>query len=211
MRRIDRTAIERYKIPGLILMDHAGRAVASVVERFRPRTRKKAVSVFCGGGNNGGDGFAAARYLALQGHRVTVVTAVPLDRTSGDAATELAPLRELKVPLIVFKSSQKLLESLDRPHVVVDALLGTGAQGPLRPPYRELIDLMNGWKCPVVAADVPSGLDADTGEVPETAVRARVTVTMGYPKKGLVARRARRWVGRLLVADIGFPQIASGR
>lgn len=202
MRALDRRAIEDFGLPGAVLMENAGRAVAESACGFPG----KDVVLFCGGGNNGGDGFVAARYLNNSGRRAKIVLAHPPEHFSGEALIHWRTVRKMKIPYIVFQSTQKLLKFIHRPRVIVDALLGTGARAPLREPYRALIEIIGGFRCPVVAVDVPSGLNADTGRVEGSAVKARLTVTMGLPKRGLLRRSAAAWVGRLRVADIGFPR-----
>ncbi len=208
MRALDREAMERFGLPGAVLMENAGRAAAECALRL---FKGPSAAIFCGGGNNGGDGLAAARHLANAGWKVRVVLARPPARYAGDALCHWKIARAMKISYMVFQNPKKLLKFIGFAPLLVDALLGTGAQGPLREPYRALISLINDLRRPVLAVDVPSGLDADTGEVVENAVRARATVTMALPKKGLLKRSAHPWVGRLLVADIGFPKNLTDR
>jgi hydroxyethylthiazole kinase-like uncharacterized protein yjeF len=207
MRKLDQRAIERFGIPALILMEHAGRALAEAVQTFPGRR----AAVFCGRGNNGGDGLVAARHLRNAGWRVRVILTNPPSALSPEAQINWRPLLAMGVPwrvaANVVQQPKKLIEFTLKSDVLVDALLGTGARGLLRPPVGPLIDLINGLGRPVVSADIPSGLDPDTGRVPDRAVRARATVAMGLPKPGLVQQAARPWVGRLWVADIGLPRL----
>ncbi|MBI4396184.1 MAG: NAD(P)H-hydrate epimerase [Elusimicrobia bacterium] len=201
MRELDRRAIEDFGVPGVVLMENAGRAVAEAVRRFPGST----VDLYCGGGNNGGDGLVAARHLANAGRQVRLILAHPPDHFKGDAFIHWKPIEQMKLPYILFQSLQKLLQFKRRPRIVVDALLGTGARCPLEEPYRSLVAAINNQPRPVVAVDVPSGLDADTGTAGDMAVKALLTVTLGLPKKGLTKKSARPWVGKLVVADIGLP------
>lgn len=181
MREIDRLAIEDYGIPSLALMENAGVAIAREVEALGARR----VLVVCGAGNNGGDGYVAARHLANHGLRVEILAAA---EPKGDAA-------------IVARPARRLCGTIDAPDAIVDALFGTGLT---RPVEGDWIARINRAGVPVVAADIPSGLDADTGLPLGDAVRATVTVTMGLPKVGFA--RAAAYVGRVVVADIGFPR-----
>jgi ADP-dependent NAD(P)H-hydrate dehydratase / NAD(P)H-hydrate epimerase len=203
MRAVDRAAIKDYGMPAAALMENAGRALAEAYLAFFPRG---AVAVFCGGGNNGGDGLVAARHLANAGLAPRVVLLKRPEDFRGEALEQWRPVRRMGLPWTVFQGPEKLLRFLRRPRGAIDAVLGTGTRAPLREDAAALLAALNALRAPALAADVPSGLDADKG-VPlhRDAVRARRTVAMGLPKRGLVAARARRWVGRLHVADIGLP------
>jgi NAD(P)H-hydrate epimerase len=208
MRELDRRAIQEFGIPGAVLMENAGRAIS---DALRAVSRKINVVVFCGSGNNGGDGLVAARHLANAGRSVKLVLARPPARFQGEALVHWRPVARMRLPFVVFQSRQKLLRFLGKSALAVDALLGTGARSPLNEPYRALIGVLNDFLKTVVAVDVPSGLNADTGRPEDVAVRADLTITMGLPKRGLLAPGARRWTGRLRVADIGFPRPLLGR
>ncbi|HRY29562.1 MAG TPA: NAD(P)H-hydrate epimerase [Elusimicrobiota bacterium] len=204
MRGLDRRAAA-LGVPGAVLMENAGRAVADAVGTILNPPPASRIAVFCGGGNNGGDGLVAARHLADAGFQPRVALALPPERFQGDALFHWKKLLDRKIPYAVFQSLQKLLEFLGDFSAAVDALLGTGFHGAPREPFRSLIVFLNGSSAPVTAVDVPSGLDADTGRVDDVAVRADLTVTLGLPKRGLVKKSARPWTGLLRVADIGFP------
>jgi NAD(P)H-hydrate epimerase len=200
MREIDRLAIERHGIPVETLMENAGRAVAEVVaERISPSCPVVAV---CGKGNNGGDGFVAARLLAERGFEVEVL-ATEREYDPG-TATGANWARALETEGVEFVGRLK-----QRPMaVIVDALFGTGLTRPVAGRERDLIRELNAldprW-FPIVAVDIPSGLDANTGRPLGLAVKASATVTMGLPKAGFKAPAAADYLGELIVADIGFP------
>ncbi len=207
MQRADRLASKRYGIPVLLLMENAGRAVAQAAVR-RLRKRRGPVLVLCGGGHNGGDGLAAARTLHNLGYRVDVwLLKNPADWT-GVLAQHHFMAKRAGVRLRHFEKipAKRQLSALKRAALVVDALLGTGTKGGLRGPYAEAIALINRARRPVLAVDVPSGLDADSGKPLGPCVRAAETITMAAPKTGLVKPRARPYVGRLTVAEIGIPR-----
>ena len=198
MQEIDRLAIERHRIPVDTLMENAGRAVAAAaVDRV---SLSCPVVVVCGKGNNGGDGFVAARLLAERGFEVEVYA---LEKYC-DPSTATGRNRE------------KVREELDfvgrfkkRPMaLIVDAIFGTGLSRDVRARERAIIVEINAFDrrwFPVIAVDIPSGLDANTGRPLGIAVEASMTVTMGLPKTGFREPGADRYVGELSVADIGFP------
>ncbi len=198
MRRIDRLAVERCGIPVETLMENAGRAVAdAIAERTSPSCPVVAV---CGRGNNGGDGFVAARLLAERGYEVEVYALEREYDPSTPAGRNRAAARERLEFVGRFKKRPMA--------VIVDAVFGTGLARPPAGRERGVIGEINSFDrrwFPVVAVDIPSGLDADTGLPLGVAVEASVTVTMGLPKVGFQNPAARRYLGELVVADIGFP------
>jgi hydroxyethylthiazole kinase-like uncharacterized protein yjeF len=207
MRRLDRRAIERFGIPVLLLMDNAGRCVAEAARQRIRRSRNRKIVVLCGGGNNGGDGVAAARYLRGWGYSTNVLWLKNPMEWKGDLALHYDMAKRAGVRFESFMkmkhaASQRLLGEAA---VLIDALLGTGTKGDIRETTRAAIAAINAAHRPVVAVDIPSGLDADSGDALGTAVRASVTVTMAAPKTGLLRRHARQFVGKLVVADIGIP------
>ncbi len=238
MRAIDRRAIEEYGIPGVCLMQSAGDALARVCieELGGTDIHGKRVVFFCGMGNNGGDGFVAARHLADRGAHVFVLLAGKSEDLKGDAAVHFAPLRRMmpggiyeetpgrKHPMPLFgaenteddETARIVLEDgiLRIAHLFVDCLLGTGARGPIDRNgaigrYLFLLNRMRGFpprKTPVIAADVPSGVNADTGKADYLSVRATRTVTFALPKPGLFTFPAPDYVGKLTVAAIGMPR-----
>jgi len=208
MREADRRCIEELGIPGAVLMHNAGSAVFGEITRRFPKPA--AMTVVCGKGNNGGDGWVVARLAMLAGWKVTVVSAASAESLSGDAALFARVALKLGIVPVVVTAPEEAAEVLaaatDGSRVVVDALLGTGTEGEVRGLPRALIDA---WpaEVPTVAVDVPSGLNADTGTPGGAAIRAVVTVTFGFAKVGLVRPAARPWVGDLVVADIGIPPV----
>jgi len=203
MREHDRHVIEQVGLPGAVLMENAGAAVARVIAQTYGALAGVPVALFCGGGNNGGDGFVVARRLALLGARPTVYFFGKEESLKADAATHLQVVRRMGLPVVVGADPQQL--TLD-PHtaLAVDALLGTGSKGAPREPIRGAIVTMNRLGCPIYAVDIPSGIDSDTGAVPAEAVRATHTITLACPKIGLFLFPAADYVGQLHVSDIGF-------
>jgi NAD(P)H-hydrate epimerase len=199
-RRLDACAINDYGIPAFVLMDHAGKAVAQEASRLFKRKKGHVIAI-CGGGNNGGDGIVAARWLKGWGIDAEVWWLRDPKDYKGGVALHASIARRLSIRFKAFDPKARISGK----SVIIDALLGTGTKGELREDYRRAIEWVNRMHCPVVAVDIPSGLDADTGRPLGMAVKADVTVTMAVPKKGLVVARARPFVGKLVVADIGIP------
>ena len=208
MREIDRRTIEEFGIPSYELMEKAGRAVAEETAKLAGPAPKK-ILVLAGKGNNGGDGLVAARYLHEKGYSVQVFLFSEGKKLKADPARNFAANAKLGIRTRVVGEHfawESVSEILRKPEVMIDALFGVGLDKPVNEPYRGLIERLNQEKKEVVSVDIPSGLDADTGEILGVCVRASVTVTMGLPKKGFYEREGPSVTGRIVVADIGFPQ-----
>ena len=202
MREIDRITIQERGVPALELMERAGRAVAdAVVDRFQPRR----VGIVTGKGNNAGDGLVVARALSERGIAVRLVMLVQGADLSESARHNFQRLPD-NVELLDRPSAGEIETSLRECDVVVDAILGTGISGPVRGPLGEVIAVVNSLGAPVAAIDVPSGLNADTGRVEGAGIIARLTVTIGLPKIGMVVGEGTQFAGEVIVADIGFPE-----
>ena len=210
MRWCDDATIRKHGIPGLKLMENAGRGVAETVARECGPPANKHILIFCGKGNNGGDGFVAARYLLNAGARVTVVLLASARSLLGDAKTNYDVLLKLKrrdtESVSIRSFSRPLLKSLSKPDVIIDALIGTGFSGAVREPYASAIRWMNRQRAPVVSVDIPSGVDGTTGVVVNMAVRAAQTVTFGLMKTGLLCNQGQDHVGKVTTVDIGIPK-----
>ena len=211
VRELDRVAIEEYGIPGMVLMENAGRGAAEVAVEMLGDAYGMQVVIFCGRGNNGGDGYVIARHLHNRGARVSLVLACELVQIpgDGDARMNLSITRAMGIPLYTGvseagrKNAAALVKSAD---LVVDALLGTGLQGDVRDPYLSLIRLINAADVPVLCVDIPSGLDANVGKVLRAAVRATRTATFVLPKQGFYLQEGPTFTGRVEVIDIGMPR-----
>jgi NAD(P)H-hydrate epimerase len=214
-REIDRIAIEEYGIPGIVLMENAGRGCVDVLERLGI---EGPVIILCGKGNNAGDGFVIARHLEIRGHACRVVLLCPPDEFRGDAAANFAVLEKTRVPIIDLSqragaSPPPLHDSLATeiahhsagPDWIIDALLGTGAVGEPRPPIDAAIEWFNAQRARKLAVDVPSGLDCDTGQPARHTVRADHTCTFGALKIGYAQPAAEEFTGTVHVCDIGVP------
>jgi NAD(P)H-hydrate epimerase len=210
IRELDVLAIEHVGIPGVVLMENAGRGIAEFVyDRLTDPARARVV-VLCGTGNNGGDGFVVARHLHNAGVHVDVVLAAPPEKTSGDAAVNMKILQRMNFGFVRAFEAEGLEaagEALQDADVIVDALLGTGSTGAPRKGLATLVETANAVRHAVrIAVDIPSGLDADKGVVHEPCFRADATVTMVSPKVGFQDAAARAVVGRVVPVDIGTPR-----
>jgi len=206
MREMDRHTIEDLGVPGVVLMENAGVGTFRVIQRLLENTAYPEVWVFCGKGNNGGDGFVIARHLWDAGNDVRVFIVGEETDLKGDALINFQIVKNFGITHHFVKSIDKLPDPQEySPALIVDALLGTGIKGAVKGFMKEVIEYINDCYSPVVAVDVPSGLNADSPAVEGVAVQADVTVTMGLPKRCHVFYPAKEYVGELFIADIGIP------
>jgi NAD(P)H-hydrate epimerase len=217
VREFDHRAIQEYGMSGLVLMENAGRNAANLLFRlmsaeFRPATKQfqsGSVTIVCGKGNNGGDGFVIARHLDLFGLSVRVLLLCSPEQLTGDTATNHSIARKGGISMGVFTAPLDIVRfdaAIAGSAWLVDAILGTGASGEPKPPYAEAIDRMNASGLLILAVDVPSGLDCDTGAPAQHTVRAAHTCTFVASKPGFSAESAKPYVGRLHAVDIGAPR-----
>ena len=208
VREVDRRAIEEFGIPGVVLMENAGRAAAEVALKMLSESGGKSVLIACGTGNNGGDGWVIGRHLMNAGMSVAACLCGSEDRLTHDAAIHYGVTKKMGLNTISVSSADDLDEvrpTCERADLLIDALLGTGFRGEVRSPIAETIDLLNAAEVPILAVDVPSGLDSDTGESANATIRAQTTVTFVAEKTGFERPEARAYLGRVRVADIGVP------
>ena len=208
MQELDRRTIAEARIAGTTLMERAGAGVLALLEQVVGAPRGKVITIFCGKGNNGGDGFVVARLLHRRGAKVRVLAMAPLSELSRDAGIMYRRLvRGAGKSVVRLYTSKTQAQSLLRgSDILVDALLGTGLTSDVTGRYGEAIDSINEAGRPVVAVDLPSGLHADTGAILGRAVRASCTVTFGLPKLGLYQNHGIDLAGPVTVVDIGIPQ-----
>lgn len=215
LREVDRLAIEELGIPGVVLMENAGRYVAEVVLDFLESqlhllpldTR---VSVLCGSGNNGGDGYVVTRHLFNAGVAVTAYPSADPARLGDDATINYLVAKKLGIvgPVLQSDLLSGLFSASAPPHIVIDALLGTGFEGKVRDDLGDIIDCCNRLHdngITVVAIDLPSGLDCDSGQPSNATICADLTVTFIAAKQGFSNPSAEAVVGQVVVADIGAP------
>jgi ADP-dependent NAD(P)H-hydrate dehydratase / NAD(P)H-hydrate epimerase len=204
MAELDRRATEEYGIPVSRLMDAAGQRVAQAAGELLGVQGGRRVLVLAGKGNNGGDGLVAARYLRDRGFDVRALLAGSQGDLAGEPARALAAAANIGVTIQSVTASPSG-EDLAHEDLIIDALFGTGFHGPVRGVAGALIDSANQSAKPILAVDVPSGLDADTGRWEGSCIRAVATVTMGLPKIGLLVYPGAEMAGTIYVADIGYP------
>jgi len=208
MQQMDRRTIEDVGIPGLVLMENAGRGATRFLFDQFPDLANLKVGVIAGRGNNGGDGFVMARYLKQKGIQVHVYLLVEKKKVRGDAAANLNFLKPLGVPLTEipdedsFSKSKSEMAGLD---VWVDAILGTGLKSDVSGHFKTIIEFINDLNKPVFAVDIPSGLNADTGQPCGVCIHARATATFAFAKTGHLVHPGADYTGTLEIVDIGIP------
>ncbi len=242
VRECDRRAIQDLGVPGVVLMENAGRNATDVICRHfaglarraepqgspehsgrvgaeaaptlradsdanLPTLPGRSVAIVAGTGNNGGDGFVIARHLLLRGSRVAVFVAGPPEKMTPDASANFGILHKLNVDteLITPETILALSGRLAGFDILIDAVGGTGVSGPLRGEAAEVVRQMNASGRPVVAVDIPTGMDCDTGQAYDPCVKADLTVTMVAPKLGFATPGAEQFTGKVVVVDIGVP------
>ncbi len=197
-RELDRLAIEEFGISANILMERAGDAAFNILRQTWPDASR--IAVMCGSGNNGGDGFVIARLAYEQGLNVTVYQVGDPVRIQGDALAALQRMQGVDLSPVAYTE-----QSLDDYDVIVDALLGTGLSGEVRAPFRQAIEAINASPAPVLAVDIPSGLNADTGMPCGLAVRADCTVSFIGLKQGMMIGKGPDYCGKILFDDLNLP------
>jgi len=207
VRDVDRRASAEFGVPGVVLMENAGRGAAELLRSLGVRGP---IVICCGKGNNGGDGFVIARHLDNRGLPVRVLLFAKPEELTGDAAVNFAIVHKSGIPIDVRGGqpvdAEALRRELSAAEWIVDALFGTGLTGAVRPPFDTVIAAINASGAKVLAVDIPSGLDCDTGQPLGATVRAQHTVTFVAQKKGFAMPEAREWVGEVHVVDIGAPR-----
>jgi NAD(P)H-hydrate epimerase len=209
VRAFDAWAINELGVPGVVLMENAGRSCAELIKEKLSGKAGAKVCIFCGTGNNGGDGFVIARHLLNAGLAVRVFICSDKDRIKGDAKINLDILEGVggkveQLDLGADALEEKIEGFTADADMVVDALFGTGLKGRLKDEYIRLIGLINNCRCPILAVDIPSGLDCDTGEVLGAAIEAECTITFAALKRAFVKReKTGRYTGEVYVSSIG--------
>ena len=204
-KSIDKRAIKDFGIPGLVLMENAASAVMAEMEKFFDGLHGVRVGIVCGKGNNGGDGLALARRLRIRGVAVRVALLASFGALKGEAKINLAILRKMDVEILENTTVRSLADVISWSDILVDAMLGIGLSSPLKGLYARAVDMINTAGRPVVAVDIPTGIDADTGAIMGAAVKADLTVTMVLLKRGLVLYPGAEYAGAVRIADIGIP------
>jgi NAD(P)H-hydrate epimerase len=209
VRAVDSWAINELGIPGVVLMENAGRTCAELIKAKLKAVTYPKVCIFCGTGNNGGDGYVIARHLLNSDFEVAVVICGDRNKVKGDAKINLDILEKLNQPIEQLNPKEsntpaRIKELTADTDIIVDGLFGTGLSGPLRDDYIKLIEAINACDYPILAIDIPSGLDCDTGKPLGAAVKADCTVTFVAVKKGFASESAASYTGEIYVASIGI-------
>jgi len=208
MQEMDRQTIESYGLPGRVLMENAGLGATRIILRQFKGLINKKVGIVAGRGNNGGDGFVMARYLSQKGVSVTVYLLAEKTVVKGDAAENLNILAPLDIPVIEMpdqKSFSKHKTSMLHKDIWIDAILGTGLKSDVKGYFRKIIEFINSLKKPVFAVDIPSGLNADTGQPCGICIQAHTTATFAFAKTGHLIFPGATYTGNLEIVDIGIP------
>jgi hydroxyethylthiazole kinase-like uncharacterized protein yjeF len=209
VRAFDAWAINDLGVPGVVLMENAGRSCAELIKEKLTGVAEPKVCIFCGTGNNGGDGYVIARHLLNGGYGVIVVIVGDRGKIKGDAKINLDILEGMGQPIEQLNLAEgDIAERVEAfaagADMIVDGLFGTGLSGQLRDDYRQLVEAINKLWRPILAVDIPSGVDCDTGERLGAAIKASYTVTFAAVKKGFTTDRdVTRYTGELYVASIG--------
>lgn len=208
VRAFDAWAINELGIPGVVLMENAGRSCAELIKDKLAGVSNPKVCIFCGTGNNGGDGYVIARHLLNSDFEVVVVICGDRNKIKGDAKINLDILERLGQSIEQLKLDEDDIRSRVETFaagadMLVDGLFGTGLSGRLNDEYKQLIESINSQDCPILAVDIPSGLDCDTGEPLGASVKASYTVTFVAVKRGFSNAKAREYTGDIFVASIG--------
>ncbi len=204
-RRVDEIAIEKYGFSSLVLMENAARGAADIFTDLYPPGR---VVFVCGKGNNGGDGLAMARHLESRGYEVIVELLAKSQDLTPDAAANYQIISQAGFLIRSHQQQESLVvasREWNSADVIVDAMLGTGATGEVREPYASAISLINTTGKPVVAIDVPSGLDADSGQPGLVCIKASQTLTFVSKKIGFEKESASDYLGHVFVVSLGLP------
>lgn len=214
MKRLDQLAIEKYGIPSLILMENAGQGIAELAMRMVRNKRARRILVVAGKGNNGGDGLVAARHLANWGYHVKVALLAHPSELKNDPKVNYEILKHMGVPVERISNGTRiprfkvLVRNAD---LILDAIFGVGLTRPVGGIYREVISVINTLRKPVLAIDIPSGLNSDSGEELGIAIRARQTGTLAAPKRGLFFGKGPGCSGKIVILDISIPAVLAKR
>ncbi len=209
VRAVDSWAINTLGIPGVVLMENAGRSCAELIKDKLKDIASPKVCIFCGTGNNGGDGYVIARHLSNSGFEVVVVICGNRGKVKGDAKINLDILERLGQPIEQLNPGDgdvpaRVKAFATDADMIVDGLFGTGLSGQLSDDYKQLIDTINACNCPILAVDIPSGLDCDAGQPLGAAIRANYTVSFVAVKKGFASGIAAQYTGEIFIASIGI-------
>jgi len=209
MQKMDKETIEIFGLPGIVLMENAGRCAVEYFLSHFSNIHDKRIGIIAGSGNNGGDGFVMARYLISAGMDVILFLMTKSENLSGDARFNYERLMKMTICVIEIPDEESLNPQYDilcSRNMWIDALLGTGLRSKVRGRYRRIIKFLNVSGHPIFSIDIPSGLHADTGNVCGISVKANATITFGHQKIGQAMPKGEAHCGHLAIADIGIPK-----
>ncbi|MGD0464360.1 MAG: NAD(P)H-hydrate epimerase [Tepidisphaeraceae bacterium] len=204
VRQVDRLAVERYHIPGEVLMENAAIAAADAATTMIGRDRQGEILILCGGGNNGGDGLALARHLHNRRFDVKIFLTADPEKYANEAKTNWQIVQAMSLPAT---RPEPEMIARQRPILIIDAIFGTGLAQQPREPFAEIVAAVHQIGAPILAIDIPSGLDCDTGlPLGPACIRAQTTITFVAEKVGFATPQARQNLGEVIVGDIGCPR-----
>ena len=207
IQNLDKIAIEKIGIPSLVLMENAGRSVADEVVKQVRKVKKPCACIICGLGNNAGDGFVVARHLINEGIRTKIFLVGKGSQLKADAAVNYRILKNLKYSVKeIHRVNNSFLADIASADAVVDAVFGVGLNREVLDPFRGIIEAINEKAQKVISVDTPSGIDGTSGKVYGVCVKADVTVTFSFIKKGFLKGQGPKYVGKVIVVDIGIPR-----
>ncbi len=211
IRAVDTWAINTLGVPGVVLMENAGRSCAELIKEKLAKVARPKVCIFCGTGNNGGDGYVIARHLLNSGFDISVVICGEPSKIKGDAKINLDILEKMGQRLEMLDMGEDIASQVktltNKADMIVDAIFGTGLAGQLSDEYKQLVENINSQNKPVLAVDIPSGLDCDTGRLLGAAIKATYTVTFVAAKKGFTEKASAEYTGQVFVASIGVEPV----
>lgn len=212
MREIDRRTIDEFGIPSIVLMENAGRGAAEVAMDMLSGKENPKIVCICGRGNNGGDGFVAARHLVNSGVETEIFLIGEPSELKGDADINFRILKKMKVDVrMLVKQNLKIFqEKLEKYDLIIDAIFGIGLSRDVEGLHRSVINMLNSSEKDILSVDVPSGLDVTEGSVKGVCVKATKTVTFALPKTGFIKNMGPVHTGELITVDISVPKILLG-
>ena len=210
MRQIDETTINKIGIPGIVLMENAVLRVVNEVKNDLMNINKPKVVIFCGQGNNGGDGLGVARHLYNHNIDVNIIFIGNPLSIKNDAKTNYDITSQLQIPRIVLNEESiiddDIVNLIEKSDLIIDAIFGTGLSKEVSGIFNDLIDLINFYGKYIISIDIPTGIDSETGAILGNAVKANKTITLALPKSGLYLYPGTEYIGELVIADIGIPK-----
>jgi hydroxyethylthiazole kinase-like uncharacterized protein yjeF len=207
VRDVDAWAINTLGVPGVVLMENAGRGCCEIIIQELKRRGGSKVRIFCGTGNNGGDGFVIARLLKNAGYKVNIILCGSAAKIKGDALVNYNIAANIGIEIEELTSAEQVKSLAGNCDLIVDAIFGTGLTGELKEDYIKIINAINFLNKSVIAVDIPSGLDCDNGTPLNTAIKAIATVTFVAAKKGFQTPRSIEYTGDIYIASIGIEPI----